>query len=383
MVVYDKQDAIIILIVVHVLLWGFGANVPQIVNAANIDIRVEAVGGALPINTISVGAVFNIYFRVNVQYTGKVSGTLGYSKCQGCPSMWQTNYPGIASGVEIATSTDQPINTVGNYVIFLYVTLPGSPPLGGAAIAGYSDFHVIPLTTATTAAGWQTDWAITSVSLAPSAPKVGDEVTFSMMMSALSSPGPFPQSFSAVCVIDGASCGSASLTYPGPTGTPFTVNAQTLWIATAGTHTLTWGIATIPVGLDPNKSNNAMSKSFMVASQSPISSTAVMSTAGVSTITTGPSSLTISVQTVMQTPYPLTSPPPSTDYMPIAIAIIVSAVIMGVALMRRRAHIGSTQTSQSPQVLPGQRAGGFCPSCGAQLSSDASFCKKCGRSVTS
>ena len=112
-----------------------------------------------------------------------------------------------------------------------------------------------------------TDWAVLSVSLSPSAPHVGDQVTFSMVATALSSQGSFPQQFAAVCQIDGVSCGGGSLSYPGPVGTPFTVSTHTPWIATVGAHTLTWGVATIPVGQDSDKSNNAMSESFTVAPQ--------------------------------------------------------------------------------------------------------------------
>jgi hypothetical protein len=124
-----------------------------------------------------------------------------------------------------------------------------------------------------------TDWAVLSVSLSPSAPHVGDPVTFSMVVTALSSPGPFPQSFAAVCQIDGVSCGGGSHTYPGPLDTPFTVSAQTPWIATVGTHTLTWGVATIPVGLDPDKSNNMKSTTFTVAQASSQQTTTASSTA--------------------------------------------------------------------------------------------------------
>lgn len=110
-----------------------------------------------------------------------------------------------------------------------------------------------------------TDWAVLSISLSPSNPNVGDQVTFSMVVMALSSQGTFPQQFAAVCQIDGVSCGGGSLTYPGPLGTPMTVSTQTPWTTSSGAHTLTWGVATIPVGQDPNKSNNAMSKTFTVA----------------------------------------------------------------------------------------------------------------------
>lgn len=167
----------------------------------------------------------------------------------------------------------------------------------------------------TLAAAVTTDWAVLSVSLSPSAPYVGDPVTFNMVMTALSSSGSFPQSFSAFCVIDGASCGGGSLTYSGPMGTPYTVSTQTPWIATLGTHTLTWGVATIPVGLDPNKSNNAMSQSFTVASQAQFDFSMSASPTQQSVVPGGSTSYAVTVNLVsgaaQSVALSLSTPPPA------------------------------------------------------------------------
>jgi hypothetical protein len=144
-----------------------------------------------------------------------------------------------------------------------------------------------------------TDWAVLSVSLSPSSPNVGDQVTFSMVVTALSSQTSFPQQFAAACQIDGVSCGGGSLTYPGPLGTPMTVSTQTPWTATAGTHTLTWAVVTIPVGQDPNKSNNAKSITFTVAQASSQQTTTVSST--YSTTPQAPSDFQVNVSPPSQT----------------------------------------------------------------------------------
>ncbi len=159
-------------------------------------------------------------------------------------------------------------------------TFPGTDfPTAGTYSAVAKDVSVAPsvvsscvaftVTAGPPPASSATDWAVLSVSLSPPNPNVGDLVTFSMVVTALSSQGSFPQNFAAACQIDGVSCGGGSLTYPGSLGTPMTVSTQTPWIATAGTHTWVWGVATIPVGQDPNKSNNAMSKTFTVSPKAP------------------------------------------------------------------------------------------------------------------
>lgn len=210
-----------------------------------------------------VGQSFTIAFEVTQPFSGTATATVKIDKSQCAINdptchIWTYDSPISVESGKIYNVHPPGISTPGNYKASVLVIFP--PP--GAAIAGYAYFQVEG-SSATPA----TDWAVLSVSLSPSAPQVGDPVTFKMVMTALSSPGPFPQSFSALCVIDGASCGGGSLTYPGPAGTPFPVSTQTTWIATLGKHTLAWGVATIPVGLDPNKGNNAMSTSFTVTPQ--------------------------------------------------------------------------------------------------------------------
>lgn len=202
----------------------------------------------------------------------------GSSTPDSCLSSWAgQSWPGKAacavvpsssSGTESVTLTIKSAASPQQYTLEVMAIIVG-PSVPYSPISSSMSHQVFTITVVTAA----TDWAVLSVSLSPSAPNVGDPVTFSMVVTALSSTGSFPQSFSALCQIDGVSCGGGSLSYPGPMGTPFTVSTQTPWIATPGTHTLTWGVATIPVDLDPNKSNNAMSKSFTVAPQVSISST--------------------------------------------------------------------------------------------------------------
>jgi len=114
--------------------------------------------------------------------------------------------------------------------------------------------------------GVATDWATVSVSLNPTTPTVGQQVTIDTVIVAVSSPGTFPQNVQVGCFADTTPVGGGIVTYPGPVGTPMTVPIPTPWTATLGTHKLTCGVATIPAGLDPNKINNWDSITFTVGS---------------------------------------------------------------------------------------------------------------------
>lgn len=111
-----------------------------------------------------------------------------------------------------------------------------------------------------------TDWAVRSVGIQPPSPHVGDAVTLSATVIVLSTTGGYPQSFIAQCTLDGISCGSGSLSYPGPTGVSFTVSSQNSWVATAGAHTLNWQVSTTN---DPNPGNNFGSYTFSIAAPTP------------------------------------------------------------------------------------------------------------------
>jgi len=126
----------------------------------------------------------------------------------------------------------------------------------------------------------ETDWAITLVSTAPQNPQAGTPVTLSAVLVALSSTVSFPQSVAVECTIDGIPWASGTVLYPGPAGNPYLMNAQNPWIATPGTHTLTWSVSTQN---DPNPSNNVMSTTFVVAPA--IQTTVQTSTQPVSTST--------------------------------------------------------------------------------------------------
>jgi len=72
----------------------------------------------------------------------------------------------------------------------------------------------------------ETDWAVLSVSMNPPSPAAGQTVIFGMEMTAIWSSGSFPQNVYVRCLIDGANCGRGQVSYTGPIGSPFQVNAN-------------------------------------------------------------------------------------------------------------------------------------------------------------
>ena len=109
------------------------------------------------------------------------------------------------------------------------------------------------------------DWTMISASPNPATPSVGEQVTFSVVITAVSSPT-LPENANVGCFVDGTFVGGGTITYPGPIGYQMTVPVPGTWTATAGTHKLTCGVATIPQGLDPTPADNWASSTFTVAS---------------------------------------------------------------------------------------------------------------------
>jgi hypothetical protein len=197
---------------------------------------------------IQAGSPFVISFYTDVGYDGMA--TVFVRPALGVNHIWDYGPVSISGGLDYEVNAPT-ISNPGGYFASVSFLKTG----GGSAELGQTLFQVVGT------ASVSTDWAIQSVSVTPPTPQVGDPVTFSAVLVALSTSGSYPQSVDVECTIDGASCGGGSLSYPGPTGNPATVDTQTQWIATQGTHTLTWSVST---NNDPNPNNNVMSTTFNV-----------------------------------------------------------------------------------------------------------------------
>jgi len=115
-----------------------------------------------------------------------------------------------------------------------------------------------------------TDWSLSNPTMNPPSPKIGDPTTFSVVLRALSTNQPYPQSVRVSAILDGTFLGSGTLSYPGPTGVLMTVTLTTPWIATEGHHTMLWVADPSPYSYqDPYRYNNEATLSFTVAAAPP------------------------------------------------------------------------------------------------------------------
>ncbi len=126
------------------------------------------------------------------------------------------------------------------------------------SIATPSVLNVVP-------PGVQTDWAFFNPSSSPPSPMAGDPVTFNVILSALSSTNPFPQSVEVIALLDGTPISGGTLSYQGPAGLTTIVSSTPPWIATEGTHTIIWVVDPSPYAYnDPNRANNQVTQTFTV-----------------------------------------------------------------------------------------------------------------------
>lgn len=115
-----------------------------------------------------------------------------------------------------------------------------------------------------------TDWALSNPGISPVSPRVGDQVKFSVVLRALSTDRPYPQSVRVSATLDGLPIVSASVSYSGPTGTLLPFYTATPLTATEGPHTMIWTADPSPYEFnDPNRYNNRALLSFTVTSAPP------------------------------------------------------------------------------------------------------------------
>jgi len=158
-------------------------------------------------------------------------------------------------------ATVSPYKAPGTYTIPVAGFSPTATP------AGYRTDYVQLVVLA---AAPITDWSLSNPAMSPPSPKIGDPTTFSVVLRALSTNQPYPQSVRVAAILDGTFLGSGTLSYPGPTGILMTVTLTTPWIATEGHHTILWSADPSPYSYqDPYRYNNEASLSFTVAAAPP------------------------------------------------------------------------------------------------------------------
>ena len=291
--------------------------------------------------------------------------------------------PGSLSPGMIAVTVSCTLTGLMPSTTYVYVILA----LSTAGLSGDPDGPrtFTTLAAATSAGGIShTDWTILSVGTDPESPQVGQSVYFTMSMTLLSTVDPLPQTVAIQCQIDSVSCGSGTATHPGPPGQVLSGRSNAPWIATLGTHTVTW---TISSENDPNPSNNSASQTFTIPSAGTQTQTAATQMTATITSQTQ-SSITQLTTELIQTSQQQTNPATVTvtsqltgnllDVLQQSSLIIIGAlavlvVILAIVLRSKR---GSPYLLESRKAMAGDNR--FCPKCGAANPSASQFCAKCG-----
>jgi hypothetical protein len=222
--------------------------------AGRIGFVYAAAPSCTTISAINVTAT-SVTLRGSVNPNGKSTGAQFFSDIW-LPGVGMSPPQDIGSGVVAVPVSYAATGLTPSTSYYYWV---GAANSDGSCHGATLHFTTLPAVAST-------DWAVASVGIQPPSPQVGDPVTLQATVIALSTTGGYPQNFVAQCTLDGNSCGSGPLTYSGPTGVPFTVTSGSKWMATVGTHTLSWKVGTVN---DPNPGNNFGSYTFSIAAPTP------------------------------------------------------------------------------------------------------------------
>lgn len=199
----------------------------------------------------------------------------------GTPTFSRTLYVSVSSG-----------KAPGSYTI---------PVAGFNPTTGYRTDYVqlVVLSSAAT-----TDWALSNPTMTPTAPKVGDSVVFSVLLSALGTNRPYPQNVRIGAYFDGVFLGTVTVSYTGPTGYPaLLTTANAPWVAKEGQHTIVLIADPSPYSYDdPNRYNNQVSMSFTVSTAPPPFDFSVSASPSTQKVTAGESTSYVLVVSLVNGP---------------------------------------------------------------------------------
>ncbi|MEM3521509.1 MAG: hypothetical protein QXD78_00455 [Candidatus Bathyarchaeia archaeon] len=242
---------LLVTIIIVFLVFSFFAYIPKAL--AVFDFRVSASPSS---RTTIPGGTVTYLVRVDLISPPSEEVQLLVSpmtiELEGFTFTWSVNrgFPPFESILYISVS---PLKSPGTYRIPISGFNPGV------------GFRVTNVMLTVLPAVATTDWALSNPTLTPSAPKVGDSVTFKVSLRALSTTSPYPQAVRIVAILDGTVISGGTISYPGPTGLMMTVSSTPPWKAKEGTHTITWIVDPSPYDYnDPNRLNNEVSLSFTV-----------------------------------------------------------------------------------------------------------------------
>jgi len=190
-------------------------------------------------------------------------------------SPWTPQLDGLGFSFSPSASGTPPTSPPYSFARTLYVAVSSAKPPGTYTIpvAGFNPtpgYRTDYVQLVVLAAAAITDWSLSNPAMNPPSPKVGDPTTFSIVLRALSTNQPYPQSVRIAAILDSGFLGSGTLSYPGPTGVPMTVTLTTPWMATEGQHTILWTVDPSPYSYqDPYRYNNEAVLSFTVSAAPP------------------------------------------------------------------------------------------------------------------
>ena len=207
-----------------------------------------------------------------------------------------------AAGAQSVTCQASGLKPSTTYSFFLVdCWLPGGATTCPTSVYGSS----LTFTTKAPTTKPSTDWALSNLRITPSSPNVGDHITFTVDLTALSTNTPYPQTVFVNWWVDGTDGNGQSVTYYGPTSAPQTItfndgqpNLPNQWTATAGTHTLGATVDFKPQYDDPDRSNNDVSLIITVGTgpSTPFDFTMMVSPGSVSVRQGGTAHYTIQIQ---------------------------------------------------------------------------------------
>lgn len=228
---------------------------PTLPTLVAVDVGIE--------NTAGVARTLIVSIRSG-SLTGAILGTETVSVSPGGPSWVHIDFSPVVSLVPATLYYLRLVDPLASAGIRWYITIPGGTYPGGNSITSGTnqpggDYF---FRTYGQAATLTTDWAVTSVWTVPTSPAAGDAVTFHALVNIVSTTGSYPQSVAVSCSIDGFPCGTGTFTFTSTI--PISVSTATPWIATAGTHLVTWTVDPGLVYNDPNRANNVAAYPFIV-----------------------------------------------------------------------------------------------------------------------
>ena len=122
------------------LLFASVVGIPLTASASG-PVDVSVIPSRVP-----AGQSFDVHFNVNYAFQDKAGATVEVGTCSGCSDVWKNGPYEVSSGQSYDVYPPG-ISTPGSYIATVVVIIPGA--LGGSAVGGSANFHVVGSVTQT------------------------------------------------------------------------------------------------------------------------------------------------------------------------------------------------------------------------------------------